>query len=157
MSTIAIIGSGFSGLSAASYLSAAGHQVHVFEKNNTIGGRARQMTTNNGYIFDMGPSWYWMPDVFEKFFNDFGHTASDFYNLKLLDPSFDVIFENHDKLSVPPDFDHLCLLFESKEKGSSLQLKKFMIEASYKYEKAVENLMYKPGISITEYLDIELI
>ena len=52
MSTIAIIGSGFSGLSAACYLSKAGHDVHVFEKNSRVGGRARQFTTENGYLFD---------------------------------------------------------------------------------------------------------
>ena len=88
MSKIAIIGAGFSGLSAACYAAAAGHEVHIFEKNAAIGGRARQFTTNNGYLFDMGPSWYWMPDVFEKFFNDFGYNVKDFYELVLLDPSF---------------------------------------------------------------------
>ena len=82
MSKIVIIGSGFSGLSAAAYLSAAGHEVHVFEKNASIGGRARQLETDSGYLFDMGPSWYWMPDVFEKFFSDFGYSVSDFYELK---------------------------------------------------------------------------
>ena len=90
MAKIAVIGSGFSGLSAAAYLSKAGNEVHVFEKNSTPGGRARQFTTDNGYVFDMGPSWYWMPDVFEQFFNDFGFKVSDFYELKLLDPSFEV-------------------------------------------------------------------
>ena len=68
MARIAIIGSGFSGISAATYLSAAGHEVHVFEKNKTPGGRARQLKTESGYLFDMGPSWYWMPEIFEEFF-----------------------------------------------------------------------------------------
>ena len=94
MPKIAVIGSGFSGLSAAAYLSAAGHDVHVFEKNNEPGGRARQLKTENGYVFDMGPSWYWMPGVFERFFNDFGKRTSDYYDLTLLDPSFDVVFAN---------------------------------------------------------------
>ena len=70
--SVAIIGAGFAGLSAAAYLAKEGYQVEVFEKNNEIGGRARQFKTDNGYLFDMGPSWYWMPAVFEKFFNDFG-------------------------------------------------------------------------------------
>ena len=74
MSKVIVIGSGFSGLSAAAYLSAAGHEVHVFEKNATAGGRARQLKVNN-YLFDMGPSWYWMPDVFEKFFSDFNYNV----------------------------------------------------------------------------------
>ena len=84
MSKIAIIGSGFSGLSAACYLAAAGHDVHVYEKNAEAGGRSRQFRTPEGYVFDMGPSWYWMPDVFERFFGDFGHKVSDFYDLKIL-------------------------------------------------------------------------
>ena len=69
---IAVIGAGISGLSASSYLAKAGHEVHVFEKHNQPGGRARQFTTDNGFTFDMGPSWYWMPDVMEGFFADFG-------------------------------------------------------------------------------------
>ncbi len=92
MSKIAIIGAGFSGLSAAAYLGAAGHEVHIFEKNSSAGGRARQFQTKGGYKFDMGPSWYWMPDVFEKFFGDFGYDVADLYKLDLLDPSFDVVF-----------------------------------------------------------------
>ncbi len=101
MSKIAIIGSGFSGLSAAAYLSAAGHNVDVFEKNAHAGGRARQLKTTNGYLFDMGPSWYWMPGIFEKFFNDFGVSVPELYDLKLLDPSFDIVFGSSDTLSVP--------------------------------------------------------
>ena len=157
MSKIAIIGSGFSGLSAAAYLSAAGHEVHVFEKNASIGGRARQLETDSGYLFDMGPSWYWMPDVFEKFFSDFGYSVSDFYELKLLNPSFDVVFGEDDKMSVPENFDALCKLFESIEVGSAAQLKKFMDEAEYKYKTGIENLVYKPGLSIAEFADLDLI
>ncbi len=157
MSKIAIIGSGFSGLSAAAYLSAAGHEVHVFEKNASIGGRARQLKTDSGYLFDMGPSWYWMPDVFEKFFSDFGYSVSDFYELKLLNPSFDVVFGEYDKMSVPENFDALCNLFESVEVGSAAQLKKFMDEAEYKYKTGIENLVYKPGLSIAEFADLDLI
>ena len=89
---IFIIGSGFSSLSAACYLSKEGFEVHVFEKNDLIGGRARQFKSK-GFTFDMGPSWYWMPDVFEKFFNDFGKSAKDFYQLKKLNPAYRVIFD----------------------------------------------------------------
>ena len=156
MSNIAVIGSGFSGISAAAYLSAAGHTVHVFEKNAEPGGRARQFKTDSGYLFDMGPSWYWMPGVFEKFFNDFEFSPSDFYDLKLLNPSFDVVFEK-DTMCVPENFEELCALFESIETGSAEQLKKFMDEAKYKYQTGMENLVYKPGNSITEFLDADLI
>lgn len=157
MSKIAIIGSGFSGISAAAYLSKAGHDVHVFEKNDSLGGRARQLKTDSGYLFDMGPSWYWMPDVFEKFFSDFGYSVSDFYELKLLNPSFDVVFGEDDKMSVPENFDALCKLFESIESGSAAQLKKFMNEAEYKYKTGIENLVYKPGLSIAEFADMDVI
>lgn len=157
MSRIFIIGSGFSGLSAASYLAAAGHEVHVFEKNTSPGGRARQFETGTGYLFDMGPSWYWMPDVFEKFFKDFGYQVSDLYDLKLLSPSFDVVFGEHDTMHVPENFDALCALFESIEAGSAMQLKKFMAEAEFKYKTGIENLVYKPGLSLSEFADADMI
>jgi phytoene desaturase len=157
MSTIAIIGSGFSGISAAAYLATAGHDVHVFEKNDTFGGRARQFTTEAGYVFDMGPSWYWMPDVFERFFNDFGHKVSDLYDLTLLQPAFDVIFPEQEHISVPNNYDELRNLFESIEQGSAERLDAFMNEAAYKYKTGIENLVYKPGLSLTEFADTELI
>jgi phytoene desaturase len=156
MSTIAIIGSGFSGISAAAYLAQAGHEVHVFEKNDLFGGRARQFTTDSGYVFDMGPSWYWMPDVFERFFNDFGSSVSDFYDLTLLRPAFDMIFPEKEKVSIPNDYEELKKLFETIEPGSAVRLEVFMKEAEYKYKTGIENLVYKPGLSITEFVDIEL-
>ncbi|OYX83050.1 MAG: phytoene dehydrogenase, partial [Flavobacteriales bacterium 32-34-25] len=88
---ITIIGSGFSALSAACYLAKSGHDVLVYEKNETIGGRARQLK-KDGFTFDMGPSWYWMPDVFERFFADFGKKTSDYYELVKLSPAYRVYF-----------------------------------------------------------------
>ncbi|NEU08250.1 phytoene desaturase [Flavihumibacter sp. R14] len=157
MSKISIIGTGFSGLSAAAYLSKAGHEVHVFEKNASPGGRARQLKTVNGYNFDMGPSWYWMPEIFERFFNDFDLRVTDMYDLKLLNPSFEVVFENKETLKIPSDFTELLELFESIEEGSGLQLQKFMAEAQYKYEAGMENLVYLPGISIMEFANSKII
>ncbi len=157
MSRIAIIGSGFSGLSAACYLAAAGHEVNVYEKNSTVGGRARQFSTDEGYVFDMGPSWYWMPDVFERFFGDFGHKVSDFYELSLLSPSFDVVFPENETVSVPENYSKLLSLFESIEPGSSIQLDKFMNEAKFKYDTGMGKLVYKPGVSIMEFADLDLV
>ena len=157
MSVISVIGSGFSGLSAACYLSLSGHEVHVFEKNSDPGGRARQMITSEGFVFDMGPSWYWMPDVFEKFFNDFGYGTSDFYKLEKLSPAFDVVFGKDDIMQVPNDFDELRNLFESMETGSSKKLVEFMEEAEFKYKAGIENLVYKPGLSLFEFADADLI
>ncbi|MEO9022061.1 MAG: phytoene desaturase family protein [Ginsengibacter sp.] len=157
MAKIAVIGSGFSGLSASAYLSAEGHDVQVFEKNMTAGGRARQLKTDNGYIFDMGPSWYWMPEIFEQFFNDFGHSVRDFYDLKLLDPSFEVVFDKEENLSIPANYTELKVLFESIEKGSAAQLDLFMKEAEYKYKTGMSNLAKMPGISISEFANMDLI
>lgn len=157
MFKIVVIGSGFSGLSAASYLSAAGHEVHVFEKNDSTGGRARQFTTNSGYVFDMGPSWYWMPDVFERFFRDFGISVSNVYDLKLLNPSFDVVFGQDDTMHIPENYTQLQKLFESIEPGSALKLDAFMDEAKFKYDTGMSSLVYKPGLSISEFADFNLI
>lgn len=156
MARMAIIGSGFSGLSAAAYLSAAGGEVDVFEKNATAGGRARQFKTACGYVFDMGPSWYWMPDVFGQFFNGFGYSVADWYELKLLDPSFEIVFADN-TISVPAKYSELCDLFERIEKGSAHQLERFMKEARFKYETGMKNLAAMPGISLTEFVDMSLI
>ncbi|MBB2149140.1 phytoene desaturase family protein [Pedobacter gandavensis] len=154
---IAIIGSGFAGISAAAYLAKQGYEVDVYEKNEDIGGRARQLITDNGYIFDMGPSWYWMPEVFEQFFNDFGFKASDFYELDLLDPGFSIVFKNNEVLSIPANFEELLKLFERIEAGSAEKLKSFLEEAEYKYKIGIGKLVYKPGISLMEFADAELI
>lgn len=154
---IAVIGAGFAGLSAAAHLAKMGYKVTVFEKNETIGGRARQFNTGEGYLFDMGPSWYWMPGVFEKFFNDFGYKPSDFYQLTLLDPSFDVIFGKDDVLAIPENYQELRDLFESIEVGSSLQLDVFMKEAAFKYQVGMDNLVYKPGLSLLEFADVDFL
>ena len=153
---IAVIGSGFAGLSAAAYLAKAGHRVDVFEKNEQVGGRARQLETE-GFVFDMGPSWYWMPDVFEQFFRDFGYQASDFYELTLLDPSFAVIFEKEDVLNIPADYTALLELFERLEPGSAAKLDAFMEEAAFKYKVGMEKLVQKPGLSLLEFMDADLI
>ncbi len=154
---VIVIGSGFSGLSAACYLSTAGHEVHVLEKNGEPGGRARQLKTDKGFVFDMGPSWYWMPEVFENFFNDFGYKASDFYELQLLQPAFDIVFQNNEITHIPQNFEELCELFESLEKGSAGRLRKFMDEAGFKYKTAMENIIYKPGLSLMEFADLKLL
>ena len=156
MPTIAIIGSGFSGLSAAAYLSNQGYEVVVYEKNSTPGGRARTFQTDNGYLFDMGPSWYWMPGVFEQFFQNFGYKVSDLYDLQLLDPAFEVVYGRCKNLTIPASYSALKELFDEVEPGSSTRLDAFMKEAAYKYKIGMERLVYMPGISIKEFADLEL-
>lgn len=111
------------------------------------------MVTAEGYTFDMGPSWYWMPDVFERFFNDFGLRVSDLYELKLLDPGFDVVFERGNAMAIPADFGKLQELFEVIEPGSGERLVAFMDEAQFKYETGMNRLVYHPGLSIMEFAD----
>ncbi len=153
---VGIIGSGFSSISAACFLAKENHEVTVFEKNDQLGGRARKFE-QAGFTFDMGPSWYWMPDVFEDFFGKFGKQTSDFYDLKRLDPSYRVFFSKHEIIDVPANFEQLLALFESIESGSGAALKKFLKQAEYKYEVGIKDLVYKPGRSLTEFLDFRLL
>ena len=129
---ITIVGAGFAGLSAAAYLAREGYAVRILEKNAGLGGRARTFSAE-GFTFDMGPSWYWMPEVFDNFFRDFGHTAADFYELVRLDPSYEVVFGAEDRVEVPASTADLFDLFERLEPDSSPRLKKFLEEAEYKY------------------------
>ena len=146
---IAIIGSGFSSLSAASYLAKSGYDVDVYEKNNTLGGRARQLK-KNGFTFDMGPSWYWMPDVFESFYKDFGKTTSDFYELERLDPGYQVVFGAKDAIPIGDSLEKIYTVFEKEETGSSQKLKCFMALAKENYDIAIKDLVYRPGVSPLE-------
>ncbi|MFT7343549.1 MAG: phytoene desaturase [Lentimonas sp.] len=153
---ITIIGGGISSLSAASFLAQAGHEVQIIEKNETIGGRARQFK-QDGFVFDMGPSWYWMPDVFEEFFNKFGKKASDYYDLVRLDPSYRIFWEDNSSTDIPANMTELEALFESLEPGSSIQLKKFLKEAEYKYKVGMKDLVFKPGLSLLEFADLRIL
>ncbi|MEQ8425769.1 MAG: FAD-dependent oxidoreductase, partial [Cyclobacteriaceae bacterium] len=155
MKKIAVIGAGFAGISAATTLAANNFDVTVYEKNSTTGGRARKFDSD-GFVFDMGPSWYWMPDVFEKYFSRFGKKTADYYELVRLDPSYRVFFPDNTTWDIPASLNDLSNLFEKEEKGSSLKLKKFLDEAAYKYKAGIEDLVYKPGISITELFDAKL-
>jgi len=153
---IGIIGGGFAGLSAASILAKQHNKVTLFAKNAQIGGRARQFN-EAGYTFDMGPSWYWMPDVFERFYNQFGYTTSDFYELKKLEPNFKMIFSNDNYLDIPSNWEELLEMFENLEKGAGLSLKKFMDEAKFKYDKSMQDLIYSPGESVFEFARLDII
>lgn len=150
-----VIGAGFAGLSAASFLAKKGWSVTIVEKNEMPGGRARKFEAE-GFTFDMGPSWYWMPDVFEKYFGSFGKKVSDFYQLQRLDPSYRVYFEKA-TWDLPANYVALKNLFESIEPGAANALDLFLAEAKYKYEVGVGKLVYQPSISITEFIDYELI
>ena len=144
-----IIGSGFSALAASSYLAKSGHQVTVLEKNAQIGGRARQLK-RDGFTFDIGPTWYWMPDVFERFFADFGKLPSDYYSLEKLSPAYSVYFGQNDRITIGDTLDKICEAFEAEEPGSSVVLRKFIDKAKKNYDIAIKDLVYRPGLSPLE-------
>ena len=147
--TINIIGSGFSSLAASCYLAKAGHQVAVFEKNSSLGGRARQLK-KDGFTFDIGPTWYWMPDVFERFFADFNKKPSDYYSLEKLDPAYQVYFGKDQSIIIPGDLEAIYRNFEKEEAGSAKKLEKFISRARDNYEIAIKDLVYRPGVSPLE-------
>ncbi|SFO33290.1 phytoene desaturase [Paenimyroides ummariense] len=147
---IAVIGSGFSGLSAAAYAAKAGNEVHVFEKHDRPGGRARQFTTDNDYVFDMGPSWYWMPDIIENFFADFGYKSADFYELVSLNPQFEMIFSDT-KIAVPKNYEELKQTVEQIETGAAVQLDRFMESAKFKYQVGMQEFVNKPCYNWLEF------
>lgn len=152
---VAIIGSGFSGLSAAAYAAKQGYDVQVFEKHHQPGGRARQFTTEQGYVFDMGPSWYWMPDIIERFFADFGYKTSDFFNLISLHPQFEMVFEDRN-ISVPETYEDLVSLFNDLEVGAGEKLNEFMRAAKFKYQVGMQDFINKPCHSWTEFLSLKI-
>lgn len=151
-----VIGSGFSGLSVATELASKGHQVTILEKNDSPGGRARRFE-KDGFTFDMGPSWYWMPDVFERYFERFGKEVSDYYQLDRLDPSYTVVFSENEFVDIPAKMSEMEALFESYEQGSAGKLREFLSQAAYKYEVGINDLVYKPSRSIGEFMDIRLL
>ena len=152
---VVIIGAGFAGLSAAAFMAKAGWDVMVLEKNLTAGGRAKQLKAE-GFTFDMGPSWYWMPDVFERFFHSFNKKVSDYYSLQRLDPSYRVYWEN-ETADIPANYNELKKLFESIEPGSAQKLDHYLKEALLKYQIGIQDLVYKPGQSLTEFLDWKVV
>ena len=147
---VVVIGSGFAGLSAATHLAANNCEVILVEKNESPGGRARKFQ-HQGFVFDMGPSWYWMPDVFDRYFEHFGKKTSDYYNLVRLDPSYAVVYGQDDVLDIPADLEEFKAMFESLEPGAGKRLVEFLAQAKYKYEVGIHDLVTKPSRSIFEF------
>lgn len=152
---VVVIGSGFAGLSAASFMARAGWKVTVLEKHDIPGGRARQLQ-EDGFTFDMGPSWYWMPDVFDRYFARFNKKVSDYYTLHRLDPSYRVYWaEEH--TDIPASLDVFKQLLNRWEPGAARALDRFLQEARFKYETGMQKLVFKPGRSVTELLDRQVL
>jgi phytoene desaturase len=153
---VLVIGAGFSGLSVATSLASKGYDVTIVEKNEMAGGRARVFQAE-GFTFDMGPSWYWMPDVFETYFARFGKKPADYYNLIRLDPSYKVVFGPAEAVDLPANLDELKALFDSIEPGSGAQLSEFLRQAAYKYDVGIQNFVWKPSRSVSEFMSIKLL
>ena len=151
---VTIIGSGFSSISAACYLANAGYAVDVYEKNEQLGGRARQLS-KDGFLFDMGPTWYWMPDVFERFFADFGKKPSDYYQLEKLDPAYRVYFGREDFIDIGASREEIRQVFESQEPGAGQALDRFLNKSKKNYDIAIKDLVYQPGESPLELVRID--
>lgn len=156
MKSVIVIGSGFAGLSSAAFLAKAGYDVTVLEKNDSLGGRARVWETE-GFKFDMGPSWYWMPDVFERYFKSFGYHVSDLYELVRLDPSYRVVFGPNDHEDQSANMAELEAMFDRLDPGSSKRLRTFLAEAAYKYEVGIKDLVHKPSRSLLEFADFRIL
>lgn len=154
MKKIIIIGSGFSSLASSCYLAKQGYEVEIFEKNDTIGGRARQYK-KEGFTFDIGPTWYWMPDVFERFFADFNKQPSDYYQLLKLSPAYKVFFGKEDEITIGDTLEKIYSEFDRIEPGSSKKLKKFIDQAKENYDIAIKDLVYRPGESPLELVTVE--
>lgn len=156
MKKVIVIGSGFAGISAATKLASSGFDVTVLEKNADFGGRAR-VFSESGFKFDMGPSWYWMPDVFERYFAEFGKKPSDYYKLVRLDPSYKVILTNGKEVDLPANLTDLKALFEKLEPGCGPNFDAFFEEAKYKYVTGMGEFVWKPSLSILEFFDFRLL
>ncbi len=153
---VIVIGAGFAGIAAATTLANEGYEVTVLEKHEIAGGRARIFKAE-GFTYDMGPSWYWMPDVFETYFGRFGKKTTDYYDLVRISPSYRIAFGENDFLDVPAEMPAFKAMLESLEKGSAVQLDKFLEQAAYKYKVGINDLVYKPSRSIFEFADIRLL
>ncbi len=153
---VIIIGAGFSGISAATTLADMGCEVTVLEKNSMAGGRAR-VFSEQGFVFDMGPSWYWMPDVFDRYFERFGKKVADYYTLKRLDPSYTVVFGENDFWDIPANIEELGKMFEKYEVGSAKKLEDFLAQSAYKYKVGVNDLVYRPSRSLLEFASVGLL
>ena len=142
MKTAAIIGGGISGLATAALLAKHGYSVTLYEKNEMVGGRA-MIFKQDGFTFDMGPSWYHMPEVFERYFNLFDKKPTDFYDLIKLDPQYKVFFSPNDCIEIEGNLEKNLELFERIEKGAKDTMKNYLSACKIQYEAANKAILYK--------------
>ncbi|MFT4602659.1 MAG: phytoene desaturase [Arenicella sp.] len=153
--TVDIIGAGLSGLYAACYLSKKGYSVNVYEKNESAGGRSRVFEAE-GFKFDMGPSWYWMPELIDQMFKDLGENREDYFKLKRLNPAYKVFWDKEEPTDIPADFSELKNLFESFEEEGGNKLEDFLKDAKTKYDIAVDQFLFQPGLKWGEIMSLSV-
>ncbi|MFB6129984.1 MAG: phytoene desaturase family protein [Salinigranum sp.] len=154
--SVVVIGGGFGGLSTACYLADAGFDVEVVEKNEQLGGRASRLEVD-GFRFDMGPSWYLMPDVFERFFGHFDREPSDYYDLVHLDPHYRVFWKDGDRVDATADRGRMAEVFESYEAGAGEAFRRYLAKAEETYEVGMEHFVYTDRPRFRDYLDLDVI
>ena len=154
-SDVVVIGGGFGGLSTACYLADAGADVTLIEKNEQLGGRASRLEVD-GFRFDMGPSWYLMPDVFELFFEHFDHEPADYYDLTRLDPHYRIFFKDGDRVDMVPDRTENRQTFESYEPGAGERFDEYLRKSKQNYEVGMEHFVYEDRTSLSDYLDLNV-
>jgi len=154
--SILVVGGGFGGLSAACYLADAGADVTVLEKNEQLGGRASTLSTD-GFHFDMGPSWYLMPDVYERFFGAFDRRPSDYYALSPLDPHYRIFFKDGDRVDMTGDREHVVETFESYEDGAGEAFERYLEGSRRNYELGMERFVYEDRSSLREFLSLDVL
>lgn len=152
---IVVIGAGISGLAAATLMAKDGHTVTILEKNNTIGGRAR-IFKEKGFTFDMGPSWYMMPEVFERFFNQCGSSVKAHYKLKQLEPKYTALWEDGTAVTVKDEQNKNWAFFEKIEPGSSTKVQKLLSKTTQAYSIATK-LLYIPITNLASLFTIQII
>jgi len=150
--SVAVVGGGFGGLSAACYLADAGADVTLLEKNEQLGGRASRLE-RDGFTFDMGPSWYLMPDVFERFFAHFDKTPEEYYDLQRLDPHYRIFFKDGDEIDVRGDHAYMRELFESYESGAGEAFDEYLETSQEHYEVAMEEFVYEDRSQWRDWID----
>jgi phytoene desaturase len=151
-----IIGAGLGGLGLACLLAKSGYQVTVVEKNRTLGGRARQFS-EDGFTFDMGPSWYLMPDVFEAFFRLLNERVEDHLQLVKLSPSYRIYAEDDQTIDLPSDPAKAMALFESIEPGAGAQLEKYLNASRYQYDVVMQHFMHRNFDTPLDFLSWRLL
>ncbi|USZ68605.1 phytoene desaturase family protein [Halorussus salilacus] len=154
--SVAVVGSGFGGLSTACYLADTGADVTVLEKNEQLGGRASTLE-RDGFRFDMGPSWYLMPDVFERFFGHFDRSPGEYYELEHLDPHYRIFFKDGDRITVTADREETKRTFEEYEDGAADALDDYLAEAENTYEIGMEHFVYTDRPRFRDYVDWDVV